>query len=1088
MNKKLKIAIPFAVLTLTCGISAGAFAGCKTHVHNYSDWKIEGNEHVRVCPDDGVTDESTRGPHEFFGGECECGAKENADKKYGTASGQIKLHKLGSYVNDYTGITIDMGDDDVIASVDPATGKFKIENIVAGKNYNLKISKDGYKDYPTVVNVEAGKDTVIGGKTGAVLEYDAFGLLCDYDGNYHDFSHVNDENPVFKFLENDGSKTLNVLSRDKYSEVSASLHLDYSNSVNNMRTQGIVLKFEDGKHVIIRYHNGDQVNGNIQYAGGLWTLDKSDSLFDMSKTEEWAWDEHKLRDLTSAETKAIKADGIDLTVMLKNGVIHTFLGGAYIESYTLPEGYAEKKAQVGYFVFNTVSNASVSYNITESVPEMESRLNINVTRPEDGTVCSVTAAPDKDTYELTESVELTFNAPEGYRLEALTVAGEDRYGDVVDGKLTIVTNRINLDVDAVFAKEKEISIDVLVKGLKLGTTANLAQGTTVTFKNTAHAFEVDANGKITGSVMAGRYTVVVDGYFEKTVTIDESTTEIVLEYNTFKQLLGWGNFDFDKQNDTTTELGFDNDCAVFLTNDTYSGRVMASIYLKGNNMTAGNGGLVFRFVGAGLNAKGETVTVVMQNTTKVQVAEDGLWGNTTVAEGCTWNNVLYFKDCYDDGKDRVADANAKEYLDAYAKGELKLSVLREGADFYLFLNGRFIGKHTVNAKYADASCEVGFVVSNLQDNSSWKSFKAEIDTVSQRQTAALTNGTAAGAHGTVTLPAEEHKVGDSAVITVTPENGYIIKKLTVGGRDVTSLLQINQETRVGTCSAMLYGDSAVVAEFEQVTYSSIQSSVSMKKLGQVSALTDGTEVTLSNKNFRYTVAVSGGKIDISQIAAGVYTVGTEKCIDVTVTIGADKYEEAIVFEYLTFTSWVGYDNNLHDYSHVNDAQPTIGVNGNGSKSLDIISTDTYDDVALTIKAKSANAGVIQGIVLKFEDGKCAVFNIKTDQKLVQFRGETVWGQEPVFVNGEGNGEWKESEAGSVTQEDIDKFNGDGVDVKLVRKGGMMYAYVDGRQVYSVALPAGYEDDKIQVGFFAMDVKANAVWEIGVSTTLPDDLA
>ena len=59
MKKKLKVAIPFAVLTLTCGISAGVFAGCNTHEHNYSEWKIEGSEHVRVCPEDGEKDEST---------------------------------------------------------------------------------------------------------------------------------------------------------------------------------------------------------------------------------------------------------------------------------------------------------------------------------------------------------------------------------------------------------------------------------------------------------------------------------------------------------------------------------------------------------------------------------------------------------------------------------------------------------------------------------------------------------------------------------------------------------------------------------------------------------------------------------------------------------------------------------------------------------------------------------------------------------------------------------------------------------------------------------------------------------------------
>lgn len=1079
MKKKFKVVIPFAVLTLTCGISAGVFAGCNTHKHNYSEWKIDGSEHVRVCPEDGETDESTRAPHEFFGGICDvCGADENAGKEFGTASGQIKLHKLGGYETDYTGITIDMGDDDVIAEVNPATGEFTIEDAVAGKDYNLTISKAGYKDYKTVVNVEADTNTVIGGTRGAVLEYEAFGLLADYDANYHDFSHVNEENPTLNFLENDGTKTLNVLSKDGYSELSATMHLEYSNSLNGLHTQGIALKFDDGKHVIVRYHNGDLANGNIQYVNNLWSLEANDTLF--SGTDSWGWGERKLRDLTSAETAALKAGGIDLTVMLKDGAIHTFLGGAYIESYTLPEEYAGKKAQVGYFIFNTASNASVSYEIKDSVPELKSNLNINVTQPEDGTNCEVQLGNIKDKYELTDTVELTFSAPQGYKLEALTVNGEDRYGDVVNGILIISTNRFNVDVNAVFAKEKEVSINLTVKGVELGKSENLAQGTNVTFKNTDYDFEVNSQGKISGTVTAGRYTVVADGYFEKTLNIDENTTEIVLEHNTFKEILGWGQFNFENQNAEEPEFGITNDCAVVLTNKTYDSGVMASIYLKGDNMNAGNAGIVFRFVGDGLAGNGESFTVLMQGTKKVQVAEDALWGQTTVATGSYWNNLIYFENCYDDDMDRVADEHSEEYLQSYAYGTLKLSILREGVTFYVYLNNRLAGKHTLDGKYAGAKCEVGFMSSGLGDTTNWKSWKVEIEENVTRKAVSVTNGTAANAHGSVTIPADNYIEGENVNLTITPDAGYVIKKLTVGGRDVTSQVAVNAATQAGTCSVMLCGDSAVVAEFEEIAYGSIESAVNMKKLGATTALADGTKVTLSNGNFTYECTVADGKINLDKIAAGAYTVSAQGVRDASVTITEAKYQTAILFDYITFTSWLGFDDHLHDYSHVNDAQPVISVNGDGNKTLDIISTDKYNDVALTIKAKDSNAGFIQGMLLKFSDGKCAMFNLKTDQELVQFRPNE-WGNISIF----GGETWKESAQGSVTQSDIEKYNGDGVDVTLVRKGGKLYCFVDGRQVYSIELPSGYENDKVQVGFFAYEVKANAVWNIDVSTTLPE---
>jgi len=1100
MKKKTKIVIPFAVLTLTCGISAGVLAGCNSHEHNYSDWKIDGEYHVRVCPDDGATDESTRGKHEFFGGVCECGANENEGKVFSTASGQIKLHKLGGYETDYTGITIDMGDDDVQTELNTTTGKFTITDAEVGKIYNLKISKAGYKDYDTTVKVAEGRDTVIGGVSGAVLEYEAFGLLNDYDGNYHDFSHVNEETPYFNFLENDGSKTLNVLSTDKYSDVSATMHLKFDNSLNNMRTQGIVLKFDDGKHVIVRYHNGDVGNGNIQYATSLWDLSVEKTLFvdapqrnqdgsikkdadnNVQWNDGWAWGEHKLRDLTDAEGKAIKADGIDLNVILKDGVIYTFLGGAFIESHTLPEGYANKQAQIGYFVFNTASNAKVYYGVDETVPaELKCNLNINVTQPTDAG-CEVTKSSGDNVFELTDNVELIFTAAKGYRLSELTVAGEDRYGDVVNGKLTIPTNRLNLEVKAVFTEIKDVALNITVKGNKLGETYNLAEGTQVQFRNSDYKFEVGKDGKITGeAVTEGRYTVVVDGYFAQEINFVEGFNEVTLEHDTFKQILDWGSFNFDNQNAEKPSFGITNDCAMIFTNDTYD-TAKASVYLKGNGQNAGNVGIMFRFVGDDLAKNGETVTLRMEGNTKIQFAKyvnwDGthFWGNASTS-------VSDFKDLifFEDTKDGNADAKAQEYLEKYKAGTLKLTAIREGATVYVYLDDRFIGVQTFDSKYENVKCEVGFIAEGLGDNKAWKYWNVEITEDGTRAAATLTDGTT-DTHGEVTLPSGEYKVGDTVQLSVAPKSGYIIKKLTVGGVDVTSTLTINKETKAGTCNVLIYGDASVVAEFEEIVNSGLESVFKIHKLGETVACPDTTEVTLSNVNFTYTTAVANGKIDLTEIAAGTYTVSTDGAVNGTITVTAEKYTTDIVLEYVTYTSWVGYDDNLHDYSEINNAQSVIKVNGDGGKSLDILSTDKYTDMTATIIAKDSNAGFIQGIVLQFEDGNAAIFNLKTDQSLVQFRNET-WGHNSIYGN-----VWKESEDGSVTQADKDKFNSsNGIEVKLVRYNGTLYCYVDGRQVYSIALPEKYATDEMQVGFFAMGVKANASWEISVSTDIPSDL-
>ena len=73
----------------------------------------------------------------------------------------------------------------------------------------------------------------------------------------------------------------------------------------------------------------------------------------------------------------------------------------------------------------------------------------------------------------------------------------------------------------------------------------------------------------------------------------------------------------------------------------------------------------------------------------------GLNGSLDLAEGGNWDELVNF-------------ASRTDLKDALNAGTLKLTVLRDGAVFYAYLNGEYVGCKSYAAKYADMECEAGF--------------------------------------------------------------------------------------------------------------------------------------------------------------------------------------------------------------------------------------------------------------------------------------------------------------------------------------------------------------------------------------------
>ena len=204
------------------------------------------------------------------------------------------------------------------------------------------------------------------GESGAsvdelAFEYQMFESLAGWDWDNHDFTHVNEEDAYITYTGASG--TLNVLTADSYTNVSATLLIDWNNSTNDMHTQGIILRFADGKHLIVRYHNGD-TNGTIQYCNAAWNpYTSANTLFDANANLN-QWGENPVHNLTDEERTTITSgEGIELKVEIKDGALVTSFGGEQVATYTLPEGYADQAVQVGYFTWDTPQDAVIHFSV-----------------------------------------------------------------------------------------------------------------------------------------------------------------------------------------------------------------------------------------------------------------------------------------------------------------------------------------------------------------------------------------------------------------------------------------------------------------------------------------------------------------------------------------------------------------------------------------------------------------------------------------------------------------------------------------------------------------------------------------------------
>lgn len=584
------------------------------------------------------------------------------------------------------------GLDDIVETI-TANG-LEIDKLSAGV-WTVKV--EGYLNTEiTVIDGAEYSDTI-------VLERDAFNTTVNWNG--YNFEKANEA--LGEFGTN--SDNFLVLSNETFDKVAFTIYLNGKPTDNVKGQQGIALAF--GKQVItVRMVGKEKLAIWNTWLAGEWGGSAIEGSTENADLYYFGGE------VGAAYLTAFDKGELRLTVLRKGHQIFIYLNDNFIGSSSFAEKYDTEKCSVGFVGHDMEKSWKYwKFRVEDEIPEFT--VTNNTASDANGSLTITGATGGKA--EFGETVTLTLSPSDGYKISKLTVGGED-VTDRLNGSAYSFVIGKDTEVKAEFSQIIPGSVNAAIKGLSFGKTTDLA-GKQVTL--TSNGLE-NVTNTVTGdgiisidSIPAGVWTISIEGYLPKNITVLENTaynTEIVLERDAFNTTVNWGKFNFDKANAETGEFSVANDCFLILSNETYDD-VGVTMYLNGNQPWSDNieQGIAIAFGGT------DVLTVRMVGKEKLAL------GNTWIATQNDWgkgSNAL--TGSQENGELHIFDADG-QYLTDFDGGELKLTVYRNGNVIGVYLNNDLIGSVTVDEKYADAKCSIGFVGHNMgkskdEPNKTWK--------------------------------------------------------------------------------------------------------------------------------------------------------------------------------------------------------------------------------------------------------------------------------------------------------------------------------------------------------------------------------
>ena len=1084
MTKKAKLLI--AVLAALMCLSLGLFVACNgdTHTHSYTQWAYNDTQHWKVCPDDGAIDESSYGEHVFVAGECECGATEQTEaKEYGTVSGSVALCTIGEVSTDYTGVTIDLGDDNAVIDFNSASGAFTIENVEVGRTYTLTVSKTGYASYQGgVLLSEAGEEVDLG---EVVLEsnsaFTTGSIWADWVPTV--WGHTSAEEHYFT---QGGGNTVAVQSVKGYEQVAVTLTVKCSNTTNG---EGIWFFFEDGSVCPVFIYADHRIEWDLSKGyknwGGEGAFVGADNNHFASVRDDWdvidGDGNHSYSTVNISDELKAKHDAgtLELTLVRDGADFYLFIDGKLGEKTTIESEYAEELVHVGFYAKDVVKNSTWQYRIETDISEYVGAANLAVNKTGEGDVTYDTATE----YKVGDTVTLTLAPASGYHIGSLVIDGTDKTELIEENEgIFTYTYRVDTlapDIDVTFAQDVVVDAAFGITGVKYGVSGNsIADNTTVTLLGRGGAQDftgtVNSGTATIQDVVAGTYTLSVDGYLTQEITVSEdgSADDVTLEWDMFEDVvpatsLGWPEAIYDFMNVNEGEFTFSNTWGIgLLSNESFEGDFAVSLLSISGNHT-NKEFVVLRFEDGSFVA---ISSCYAGGNFRLEYlpAGTGLGWGTESDPNPLKTNITKNKNAWDPtnafGEKLYSTGNTSAELAAVKEkweGDgFNLTLVKKGTTIYFFADDTFIDCFTVDAKYADMSFRFGYYVWDPARPSTWNySYTQDVSSYFDDE---LTLTAAADIeNGTVSFDQDSYAAGETATITIKPAQGYILESIVVDGHDMSDSVSGN------TLEVRVDYSYEVEAVFAAPVKKEVEISVIGNKYGvEGNSIADGTKVVLQNSLFgNVECEVTDGKIaaELSYFAGSsdiTYTAVVEGYSSASFTMsddGASVTEITLEYEFFENLTLAWGWGDSSDLSKQNEG---IITHTTGDTQW-VSSNDSYQSVAIT--ATVVAGGLRQGVFIRFAGASFAEDGYMMIQK--EWDSHVSWNGDGVWENGINLCPDWTGYVNPLTDDDKALIAAGEYELTLVRDANKVHVFINGTYYDTKVLKASYADLECRVGIY-----------------------
>lgn len=999
--KKGKLLAVFAALSLTVGVSAGVLAGCGGgHVHDYSAWDSNETQHWKYCPEDDEIDEESRAEHGAPNAEGKCpdcgyvlhthtftewGSNATQHWKKCPTDGEIDQstktnhgtpdedgkcpdckYQLVTYVNqsgtlslrkrkdvtkaasfDDVTITLKHGETTLTEGTDytletGTDGAFTFKKI-AKATYTLVVEKEGYYTRTQTVAIDGTA------ALNVTLDYELMEMMPSYypdknppvngdlDAEFHDFSHVNDENPYIALIGD--NRVLNVKTTESYNNFIATFTAQVDKSWHESEQQGFMLFFEGGKvqGFVLQYEenkDGVATKTEIELSGGdICGIggNAGDQVFNGK------WDGY--RTWTQEEIAAFKsAKGMQVSLARVGDKLYVLVNGVQRWWYQLPDEVKDEACSIGFWMNGASTNLRFDYSVTDDV-----EVPVNLIKTGNGTL---TATKEKATFD--DSFQITVTPDNENFIDKVTINGKE-ITEMFENESTItvsgawlreqgILNGNAFTVEAVFKPiERLNSFSATVEVKTLGGVEIDLTGCKVKLVGGAGEFTSSeiSEGTVTfTNVVIAKYTAILldpegDELFyrvEKFAVVKDDVPEIVFE-NTVR--VYQNSVDVSHVNDKEGYIQVNGTGAMVVESlQTFQN---VSITTTGATTTSwwGQVGILMNFSNGkgfclGTQEWGERAKLVIRAEVRGSVSGD----DQNNAAG--WVEDL-------DGCNLLND----EFWAKYSGAGLTFTLVRTGRTVQVIVEDRLVKTLQLAEEYENLDCTVGVYALECRDNPRLP-FIVNTDfsgTVEISQTLA---------NGTVTADKSSYNIGEEVTLTVTPAEGYLVESLTVDGMEVVSRLELltGETTLKVAPKDKELNVNATFATYE--TVDSYTATVKSQKWGVKAAFAEDTEVTIRGRYGTYKSTVGAdGNVTFTNVPAGNYTAritrGGYYSVNVTVEDGATDIEWTFVADNLNDV----YKQRANpDFTHLHDEEGYI-LAGARNGGFVVETKDTFEEVTVT---------------------------------------------------------------------------------------------------------------------------------------------